>query len=163
MKINDIKIRTDLVLGDLGYIAFLHGRTYGSECNYGFEFEKYVLQGLTDLVAQYHPDKDRVWICEHEGNIIGSIAGLYHKDNLQLRFFMLLPEYRGIGLGKKLMEQFIFFMKDKNYKKVFLWTTNEQQDACSLYQRFGFRLTEEKPSEAFGKPLIEQRYDLHLP
>ncbi len=32
--------------------------------------------------------------------------------------------------------------------------------AAALYRRYGFRLTEEKPSTAFGRPLREQRYDL---
>jgi GNAT superfamily N-acetyltransferase len=163
IDLNEVRIRTDLSLGDLGYIAYLHGRIYENECNYGFSFEYYVLKGLADLSAQYDPNKDCVWICEHKGTIIGSVAGLYREECFQLRFFILLPQYRGLGLGKKLLSLFLSFMKEKNYKKSFLWTTDEQREACSLYQRFGFRLTEEKHSKTFGKPLTEQRYDLNLP
>jgi hypothetical protein len=51
------------------------------------------------------------------------------------------------------------FLKDCRYKSSYLWTTHELQAAASLYIRYGFKLTEEKQSDAFGKSLIEQRYD----
>ena len=54
------------------------------------------------------------------------------------------------------------FLKEKNYKQAYLWTTNEQTSAAALYVRYGFELTEEKESDAFGKPLMEQRFDLQL-
>ncbi len=54
---------------------------------------------------------------------------------------------------------FIDFMYEKKYKSAYLWTTNEQLAAASLYRKFGFTLTEEKESITFGKSLIEQRYD----
>jgi len=34
--------------------------------------------------------------------------------------------------------------------------------AAKLYKRYGYKLTEEKPSTAFGISLVEQRYDLIL-
>jgi len=43
-----------------------------------------------------------------------------------------------------------------------LWTTSELPAAASLYKRYGFVLTEEIPSDLFGKPVIEQRYDLEV-
>jgi peptidyl-dipeptidase Dcp len=70
--------------------------------------------------------------------------------------------FRGLGLGKQLMDQFIGYMHDYGYRRAFLWTTNEQQAAISLYKCYGFCLTEEKESNAFGKTLFEQRYDLDL-
>jgi peptidyl-dipeptidase Dcp len=94
--------------------------------------------------------------------MIGFLAAVDRGDNLQLRYFILLPEYRGIGLGKTLMDEFMAWMKFRGLKKSYLWTTNEQHTATSLYKRYGYRLTEEKPSDAFDKRLTEQRYDLEL-
>jgi len=45
------------------------------------------------------------------------------------------------------------------YTASYLWTTHELTTASLLYKRVGFKLTEEKESTAFGKPLREQRYD----
>ncbi len=42
-------------------------------------------------------------------------------------------------------------------------TVEELPVATALYRRYGFKLTAEKPSTAFGQPLREQRYDLLLP
>lgn len=162
MSLDDIAIRTQLMPGDLGYIAYLHGQLYARECGYGINFEGYVLQSLGEFAHQYNAEKDRLWICEHNANIIGILAGVHRGESVQLRYFILLPQYRGIGLGKKLMDNFMDYMKEQSVTKAYLWTTNEQSTATALYKRYGFILTEEKTSSAFDKELTEQRYDLNL-
>lgn len=159
----NISIRTGLKSGDLGYVIYRHGEIYSKENGYGLSFEAYVAKGLAEFYFAYNVEKDCVWICEDEGKIVGFLA-LVHKDEIiaQLRYFYLEPDYRGIGLGNKLMQLFMGFFKEKHYKKAFLWTTNEQIAAAKLYERYGFELTEEKESDAFGKSLIEQKFDLNL-
>jgi peptidyl-dipeptidase Dcp len=160
MKLTDIHIRNVLHPGDLGYIVHMHGRLYKKEYNYGIEFESYVAAGLSEFYQHYEPDRDRVWICEHNEKIIGFLLLMHRENNsAQLRYFILEPEYRSIGLGKKLMEFYINFLKQSGYTSSYLWTTDELPAAASLYVRFGFTLTEEKDSTAFGKPVKEQRYD----
>lgn len=161
-SLNDIHLRNDLLPGDLGYIAYLHGLLYARERGYGLNFEGYVFDGLGEFAHRYDPSKDRVWVCEHEGKIVGFLMGFNRVDSIQLRYFIILPAYRGIGLGKKLMNEFVSFMKEKGITKAYLWTTNEQEEAIALYTRHGFRLTEEKPSNAFDKELVERRYDMAL-
>jgi N-acetylglutamate synthase-like GNAT family acetyltransferase len=161
--LSDIIIRTNLEPGDLGYVVHLHGSFYGKEYGYGIQFETYVARGIHEFYQQYDPAKDRLWICEHEGRIIGSLLLMHRgEDSAQLRYFMVLPEYQGIGLGKRLMELFMEFFRQCGYRSAYLWTVDELPAAAALYRRHGFRLTEEKPSTAFGKPLREQRYELVL-
>lgn len=162
VSLKDIDIRTELLPGDLGYIAYIHGLLYGQELGYGLNFEAYVLGGLQEFAGQYNKEKDRVWICSHGEKIIGFLVGFHRNDIVQFRYFIFLPEYRGIGLGKRLMEAFIAYMKECGCNRAYLWTTNEQQAAISLYTRYGFKLTEEKQSHAFDKALTELRYDLEL-
>jgi peptidyl-dipeptidase Dcp len=159
----NISIRTELKPGDLGYVIYRHGVIYSEENGYGIAFEAYVAGGLSEFYRSFDAEKDRVWVCEGEDQIIGFLL-LMHRDELtaQLRYFYLEPEYRGIGLGNHLMQLFMGFLREKGYQKAYLWTTNEQTAAASLYERYGFQLTEEKESDAFGKPLIEQRFDLQL-
>lgn len=160
-KIGEVLIRTQLKPGDMGYLTYLHGWLYQKEYGYGLSFEAYVAQGFYEFHKNYDLQKDAVWICEHDNRIVGFLL-LMHRENTaaQLRYFLLLPEFRGIGLGKKLMELFMKHLKDKGYASAYLWTTDEQKEAAELYKKYGFVLTEEKPSSAFGKPLIEQRYEL---
>jgi len=157
--LSDIQIRNRVLPGDLGYIAYLHGDLYARECGYGVAFEAYVLTGLGDFARGYNPHKDRVWICEHHGKIIGSLVAQHREEQVQLRYFIFLPEYRGIGLGKHLMQEFMRFLQEKEVRHAYLWTTSDQDTAIALYTKLGFVLTEENPSNDFGKPVSERRYD----
>lgn len=87
---------------------------------------------------------------------------MHRGDAAQLRYFILEPNYRGFGLGNKLMNLFMEFLKDKNYRSSYLLTTDGLPASAHLYNKFGFKLTNERPSNAFGKPVTEQRYELIL-
>lgn len=157
----NITIRTGLRPGDLGQVLYLHGWLYAQEYQYTLSFESYVAKGLYEFGKNYEPGKDRVWICEDRERFIGFLLLIHRPHNAaQLRYFVLHPEYRGIGLGRKMMDLYMEFFQEKNYSSSYLWTTNEQLAAAGLYRRYGFVLTEEKPSDAFGKRLMEQRYDM---
>jgi ribosomal protein S18 acetylase RimI-like enzyme len=163
IKLDEVEIRMDLRPGDLGYVTYMHGHLYQQEYNYGIGFEAYVAQGFYEFYQNLNKDLDRVWIAEHRGKIVGFLL-LMHREpgEAQLRYFILDPGYRGIGLGKKLSLLYMEYLMKKGYKRSYLWTTHELFAAANIYRKMGFRLTEEIASEAFGKPLKEQRYDLFL-
>lgn len=163
LSYRNISIRTELKSGDLGYVIYRHGKLYAEENNYGISFEAYVAGGLSEFYRLYDTEKDCVWICEDGDKIVGFLLLMHRsEETAQFRYFYLEPEYRSIGLGNKLMQLFMDSLKEKGYKSAYLWTTNEQVTATKLYERYGFELTEEKASNAFGKPLIEQRFDFHF-
>jgi N-acetylglutamate synthase-like GNAT family acetyltransferase len=162
IRLEEINIRTELKPGDIGYVIYMHGHLYKKEYNYGIGFETYVAAGLAEFYEQYDPQKDGVWICEHKNKMVGFLLCMHRNDVAQLRYFIIAPGYRGIGLGNKLMQLFMEHLKRCKYKASYLWTTDELPASAHLYQKFGFKLTDEKTSSAFGKPLKEQRYDLLL-
>src|SRR4051794_8850226 len=163
ITIDDVCVRNDFRPGDLGYVIHMHGRLYGTEYDYGVAFEMYVAQGLSEFYEQYDADRDRVWLCEYGERIVGFLLLMHREDNAaQLRYFIVEPEFRGIGLGKRLMKLYMDFLRERGYKSSFLWTTHELEAAASLYTHHGFVLTEEKESTAFGKRLKEQRYELRF-
>ena len=140
----------------------MHGALYQREYKYGLQFESYVAKGLCEFYEKYDPARNRIWACEHNDRMIGFLLLMDRGNSAQLRYFIIDPEYRGIGLGSKLMNLYMGFLHECGYKKSYLWTTHELSTAAFLYKRLGFKLTEEKVSTAFGKPLTEQRYDLVL-
>lgn len=163
INVDELTIRTSLKPGDLGYVIHRHGKIYGDEYGYGVSFEAYVAGGMYEFYKNYNPAKDCVWIAEHNERIVGFLL-LMNRGELvaQLRYFYLEAEYRGIGLGRRLMSLYMQFLRSRGYQSSYLWTTHELSAAAALYKREGFTLTEEKPSTAFGKPLNEQRYDVTL-
>ena len=163
VSLNDILVRTELEPGDLGYVIHIHGRLYGREYNYGIQFETYVAKGLCEFYEKYDPQRSRIWVCEHHDQMIGFLLLMDRGESAQLRYFLIEPQYRGIGLGSKLLNLYIEFLRQRGYQRSYLWTTHELATAANLYKRFGFQLTEEIESTSFGKPLREQRYDLILP
>src|SRR5215510_6271274 len=160
--LDDISIRTELKPGDLGYVTYLHDVLYSREYNYSLQFESYVAKGLCEFYEKYNPERNRIWACEHNDRMIGFLLLMDRGKAAQLRYFLIEPECRGIGLGSKLLDLYMQFLHECGYKESYLWTTHELSTAALLYKRLGFQLTEEKESAAFGKPLREQRYDLVL-
>jgi ribosomal protein S18 acetylase RimI-like enzyme len=157
MSPDDISIRTELRPGDIGYIIHMHAALYAREYNYGIQFETYVARGMCEFYEKYDPQRSRVWVCEHNNKMIGFLLLMDPGHSAQLRYFLIEPEYRGVGLGSKLINLYMNFLRGCGYRKSYLWTTHELHNAASLYKRLGFRLTEEKESTSFGKPLMEQR------
>ena len=162
ISLNDISIRTELRPGDFGYVTYMHGALYSQECGFGLQFESYVARGLCEFYEQYNPERNRIWACEHNDRMIGFLLLMDRGKAAQLRYFLIEPEYRGLGLGSKLLNLYMDFLRQCGYQQSYLWTTNELPTALFLYKRLGFQLTEERESTAFGRPLMEQRYDLFL-
>jgi peptidyl-dipeptidase Dcp len=159
----DILIRTALVPGDLGYIIHMHGKLYKKEYNYGLHFESYVAGGLHEFYESMGSSRSRAWVCEDKGRVVGFMALMDRGDLAQLRYFIIDPSYRGIGLGRKLMDLYVDCLKSQQYKGSYLLTTNELPAAAHLYTAYGFQLKEEKPARhPFDKDVIEQRYELTL-
>jgi len=162
VSLDDISIRTALRPGDIGYVIYMHGALYKREYGYGIQFETYVAKGLCEFYEKYDPERNRIWVCEHKDRMIGFLLLMNRGQAAQLRYFLIEPDYRGLGLGLKLLNLYMDFLYQCGYKESYLWTTHELTTAASLYKRVGFKLTEEKESTDFGKPLREQRYDLIL-
>lgn len=157
----DINIRTEFKPGDFGYIIFRHGVVYAKEYNHGVPFEMYVAEGLSEFYRNYDATKDRVWLCEHQGKLIGSLFLQNRKNKkAQLRFFFIEKIFRGIGLGKLLMNLYMDFYKKSGYTSSYLWTTDELDTAAAIYNKHGFSLTEELSSNAFGKTVVERKFEL---
>ncbi|OJJ20096.1 hypothetical protein BKI52_16625 [marine bacterium AO1-C] len=160
---DQLTIRTEIQSGDLGYLTYLHGKLYGAEYGYNLVYEKYVAQGLAELMEGYDSKKDHIWLIEDEGEIIGAIAIMGRSGKVaQLRYFLLLSQYRGLGLGKKLIQLALDFCVEAGYRAVYLWTATELEAAAYLYQKFGFVKTQEVTTHNWGKEVVEACYDLML-
>ncbi|REG92126.1 GNAT family N-acetyltransferase [Algoriphagus antarcticus] len=157
-------IRNTLKPGDLGQVAALHGNVYSEEHDFGLGFEAYVMESLLEFYRAYNPKKDRVWVVESEGRMVGFVLLMHRPTNrAQLRYFILVKEFRGRGIGSRLMNEWLEFYRDSNYEAAYLYTTSGLDAAVSLYEKMGFRKISEMKSQNFGVSLLEQYYELISP
>ncbi|MBE8723347.1 bifunctional helix-turn-helix transcriptional regulator/GNAT family N-acetyltransferase [Flavobacterium hungaricum] len=159
----DITYRHEITPGDIGYIIHLHGAIYGKEYHFSSDFEKYVIKTFYDFLEKHSPEKDRIWMAEYHNKIVGC-AAIIHQPNeeAQLRWFLLDPAFRGLGIGKRLLTDAIDFCKEQKFKNVFLLTTSLQDKALQMYKMAGFELTMSEEVQEWGKTFNEERYDLKL-
>ena len=156
----EISIRTHRI-GDLGYIIYRHAILYQEEYGLGPVFEDYLLEGFLAFSRSKQPGT--IWIAEDGDQIVGSIAiaGI-DSETAQLRWFLIEPEYRGVGLGRRLMTVAMDHCRDKGYRKVFLWTFSDLHAARHLYKEYGFQITEEHPNDSWKPGIVEERWDTSL-
>jgi DNA-binding MarR family transcriptional regulator/GNAT superfamily N-acetyltransferase len=147
--------------GDAGYIAYRHSVLYAQEYGFGQVFEEYVIKSLEKFLE--NPSGSQIWMAESGDTIIGFIAIVkIDAATAQLRWFLIEPEFRGIGLGRNLVATALDYCRQCNYKQVFLWTFKGLDSARHLYEAYGFTLTEEEETNTWMNHLIEQRWDIRL-
>lgn len=79
-----------------------------------------------------------------------------------MRWFIADETYAGKGLGNRLMTEAMEFCRHNGFNRVYLRTIVGLLAARHLYDKFGFKLVEEHPSEVFGAPAIEQLFEVFL-
>ena len=156
-------IRNHLQPGDLSQVAWLHAKIYSEEHGFGLGFEAYVMESLLEFFRQYDPELDRVWVVESQEKMVGFLLLMHRPDHqAQLRYFILEKEFRGKGLGKILMKEWMDFYREKGYQSAYLYTTSGLDPAVHLYESHGFTKVSEKESEDFGVLLNEMLFT-HTP
>ncbi len=159
---SSITLRNDLRPGDLGSIVRMHGTLYAQEYGFDLTFEAYVAGPLAEFVRN-QTDRDRLWVAERNGEVVGSIAIVHASPKqAQLRWFLVAPAARGHGLGTKLIQESISFCRQCRYQSIILWTVSALTTAAHLYRSAGFTKTEERTANQWGVQVIEEKYLLEL-
>ena len=97
----------------------------------------------TDTLSELFQAPGSIYYVAESQNKIAGGAGIYPSpglpaDTCELVKMYLLPEARGQGLGKMLIEKAIHFAAGAGYKKIYLETMPELRKAMKVYEKFGF-------------------------
>jgi ribosomal protein S18 acetylase RimI-like enzyme len=158
-------IRRELRGGDLGSIVAHHGRVYGEEYGVDPSFEGHVASSVARAVARGFPSRrEAICLVELDGVHAGSLA-LTDEGNGEaaIRWFVLSPEVRGRGLGRRLLGEVLARAAEVGYTRVSLETFSELEAAAHLYRDHGFELVSADAAPRWGRDRITyQRYELGL-
>lgn len=98
---------------------------------------------VNSMSQNYNDESSSKYLVATINEIIvgGSGVASFNGSNeiCELRKLFLLPESRGLGLGKKLTEDCLAYAKSKGYKKCYLDTLKSMTSAISLYENIGFQ------------------------
>jgi putative acetyltransferase len=104
----------------------------------------YFDQSTDSLYQFFQKEKACYFVAEIAGEIVGGV-GIYPTEGLPANMCELVKmyidsTYRGLGIGKKLIEHATAFAKSNNYTQIYLESMPELEKAVSIYAHLGFEL-----------------------
>jgi DNA-binding MarR family transcriptional regulator/GNAT superfamily N-acetyltransferase len=154
----------DPEVGDLGWIIHRQSVLYAQEYGWDARYEGLAAEILGRFVRDFDPEREKAWIAERGGEILGSIFLVKGQEPriAKLRLLYVEPSARGQGLGAALVERCIEGAHAFGYERLELWTNTVLVSARRIYQAAGFELIAEEPHHSFGKDLVGQTWRLVL-
>ena len=148
----------------MGWITERHGIVYSQEYGWNGHIEAATARICADFLDNYDPTMERCWIAERDGVRLGSVFLVKDAQPgvARLRLLMLEPVARGLGLGKRLVDECIAFAREAGYREVVLWTHAVLTAARGIYARAGFALEETWTHDDFGHTEVSETWRLKL-
>ena len=149
--------------GDIGWIIHRQEVLYFEEYGWNEEFEALIAGIMSKFVLEFDPKMEKCWVADRAREIVGSVFLVKKTKTIaQLRLLYVEPSARGLGIGRRLVDECVRFARAKGYRKITLWTNDVLVSARRIYEAAGFRLVEEEKHRSFGKSLVGQNWELKL-
>jgi ribosomal protein S18 acetylase RimI-like enzyme len=159
-------VRTDLRPGDPDQIVELHRRVYGGEWGMNDGFVAGVAKTVADAVSAGWPAAGGgAWLVDRvDHNGLAGSLGLTGEGpgRGQVRWFVLDPELRGRGLGRRMLDELFDAARAQGLRELALDTYSDLRSAAHLYREAGFVVTREVDRTDWGPPITYQHYELTL-
>jgi DNA-binding MarR family transcriptional regulator/GNAT superfamily N-acetyltransferase len=149
--------------GDMGWVTQRHGALYTEEYGLNHKMEAYVAEVVAKFLREFDPAREHCWIAERDGAPVGSVFLVKESDEVaRLRLLIVDPRARGLGVGRRLVEECLRFARQAGYREVTLWTHSILTAARRIYDAAGFRIVDTETHDEFGPELVGETWSLRL-
>lgn len=149
--------------GDLGWIVHRQALLYAEEYAWDGTYEALAAEIAAQFIKNYDAKRERCWIAEKDGARVGAVlVAKAAEDTAKLRLLHVEAEARGLGIGKRLVEECIRFSRRAGYQKLTLWTQSILHAARSIYKQAGFEVVQSQQHHSFGQDLTAETWELDL-
>ena len=145
-------------------VVRLHREVYEGEWKLEPSFANDVATDLAELSRSGWPGpREGLWLARVDGRTVGSVTLIQESSELgRLGHLVLIPEARGTGAGRRLVETVLAAGRDAGYQRLHLFTFSDLRAAGSLYRSVGFAVTSSERRHRWGRSMDWQRYELAL-
>lgn len=148
---------------DADWVVARHRALYARDEGFDDSFGDLVSQVLQGFVLAHDPAREAGWIAEGPDGRLGCIFCVeLDRRTAKIRMFLLVPEARGTGLGRRMLDTCMCFARQTGYKRMRLWTHESHKAAGALYAKAGWKLGASKQVHSYGKDNVEQSWSITL-
>jgi putative acetyltransferase len=95
---------------------------------------------LADPIGQIVDQGGFIWVALHDNQVVGTAALIKESGHCyELAKMSVAPEYRGQGLGRRLIDTCIEKARTLGASKIELFSNHQLEPALKLYERVGFK------------------------
>ena len=125
--------------GDIGWVIQRHGALYAEEYNFNHKFEALVAADRRRVSNRARSETGAGLDRGARRRPIGSVFLMHKTDDIcKLRLLLVEPSARGLGIGKRLVEDCVAFARQAGYRRMTLWTNDILVAARGIYRAAGF-------------------------
>jgi DNA-binding MarR family transcriptional regulator/GNAT superfamily N-acetyltransferase len=149
--------------GDVGWVVSRQGLLYAQEYGWDEQYEALAAKIAAHFIEKFDGRRERCWIAERKGETVGAVFLVKQSKTVaKLRLLHVEASARGLGIGKRLVEECVRFSRRVGYKKITLWTQSILLAARHIYKQAGFRCVGKKRHHSFGHHLVAETWELKL-
>ena len=102
-------------------------------------------------------EKGTVWLAYLQDKPVGTVSGKIKGKAFCIQGMGVVPDARGEDVGSELLLVIESFARKMDCAELRLCTTPYLKAAIRLYEKFGFKITNEPPFDLHGTPLFTMK------
>ncbi|TYS58434.1 GNAT family N-acetyltransferase [Sutcliffiella horikoshii] len=102
-----------------------------------------IMADESETVVKEYIAEGQMFVIVVEGGMVAGVAlFLEEAESVELKNIALDPQFRGLGLGKQVIDLSFEIFREQGFRKMVVGTANSSIANLAFYQKAGFRMAE---------------------